>query len=235
VEAPSTPSGRPTLTPAVLLAVVFTTVCALASVAFVAARGGLDLPVARPSAAALAIASTVPTAPPSVVPTVVTTPSAATEPAPTPIPTLEPTPIPSPTPGTGPQPAPNPMTLLRRCPDYPACWEYTVRRGDSFSAVADHWRISIELLAWLNPQVTDPRTIVIGEVLYLGLDGYARLHLCPDQSGCYLYVVRPGDRLSTIAGHLGITTAAIVAFDPKISDPNAIFSGETIRVPGPVL
>ena len=50
---------------------------------------------------------------------------------------------------------------------------------------------------------------------------------------CYLYIVRAGDRLSTIAGRFGTTTNAILALNPKVTDPNAIYSGQTIRLPGP--
>jgi hypothetical protein len=237
LEAPGTQAHRRTLTPAVLAAAVFTTVCALASISFVAANGGLRLPVAGASAPAVALAS------PSPTPRANGTPSEAPEPAPS----QQPTPVGSqaplstahPYPPTqGPLPTPNPVTLLPTCPGYAAdedCWLYTVRRGDTFSTVAEHWGISTYLLAWLNPEVVDENTIVVGQGLRIGFDGYARLHPCQDQAGCWLYLVRPGDRLSVIAGHLGLTTDAIVAFDPNLTNANAIYSGQTIRVPGPII
>jgi hypothetical protein len=236
VEAPGTEAHRRTLTPAVLAAAVFTTLCALASISFVAANGGLRLPVAGASGPLVAVAS--PTATPfagnpSAEPLV---PSPSPQPTPAgssaPLSTAHPYP-----PTQGPLPTPNPVTLLPRCPgyaEYEDCWLYTVRRGDTFSTVAEHWGISTYLLAWLNPEVVDESTIVVGQELRIGFDGYTRLHPCTDQPGCWLYVVRPGDRLSVIAGHLGLTTTAIVAFDPNLTDANAIYSGQTIRVPGPV-
>jgi LysM repeat protein len=45
--------------------------------------------------------------------------------------------------------------------------------------------------------------------------------------------VQPGDRLSTIADRYGITTEAILAANPTITDPNLISSGQVIRLPHP--
>src|SRR5881409_7306 len=84
------PRERRILTPAVLASALFVAACATFAMSFVAARGGLQLPVAAtPPPVALA------TSEPSVGPT----PGSISTPAPslpsTPIPTLEPTPIPT--------------------------------------------------------------------------------------------------------------------------------------------
>jgi hypothetical protein len=227
VEAPSRPPIRRTLTPAVLLATAFTGACIVLSIAFVAAHGGLEVPQL------VAAASTGPTAAPSLQPATAA-PGTAEPTATSPVITVPPPQLTLPPPTPAPTPTPNPITLLPRCPGFVGCWEYTVKRGDTLSEIASHYLLPVSLLEWLNPQITDPSTIVLGQIVYLGFDGYARLQPCSDQAGCYLYVIRPGDRLSTIAGHLGITTQAIVDFDPNITDANTIFSGETIRVPGPI-
>ncbi len=231
METPSTPSGRRTLTPAVLLAVVFTTACALASVAFVAARGGLDLPLAMPAPSGVARASIAPTgattgsAPP---------PTLAPSSAPTRTPTSSPAPSVPPTTGPTPEVTPDPLTALAPCPGgLYGCYLYTVQRGETLSTIADRWLIPIATVVTLNPQVADPRIIVVGQTLYLGRTPFVRLSECNDFSGCYRYVVRPGDRLSTIAGRYGVTIALIVAVNPGITNPNAIYSGQTIHLPGP--
>lgn len=226
MEAPSTPSGRRTLTPAVLLAVIFTTACALASVAFVAARGGLDLPLAMPGPSDVARASIAPAPAATTVPAPSATMSApSVAPATTPAPTITPVPTPGST--------PDPLTALPTCPDRPGCYEYTVRRGDTLSTISDRWRISLRVIAALNPQLASPGTIVVGQTLFLGRTPLVALPGCPDAPACYLYLVRPGDRLSTIAGRYEVTIQMILALNPKITDPNAIFSGQTIRLPSP--
>lgn len=229
----STPAaGRRAVTPAVLLATAFTTLCAIVSIGFVAARGGLELPVVGPVASAVARASQPPTATPTATSTAPSVGPATAEPSPS----NGPSEAPSPGPTSEPTPAgtPDPLTALPACPDHPGCYEYTIRRGDALSTIADHWLISIQTLQALNPQITDPSTIVVGHVLFLGRSPFVTLDACPDAPACYFYVVRPGDRLSTIAGRYGITTEAILQLNPRITDPNAIYSGQTIRLPDPV-
>lgn len=230
MEAPSQPPARRTLTPAVLLATVVLVVCAVVSISFVAANGGLRVPQLAAAQSAgptdgSAIASPQPATPQ---PTLLLEPtpgaSVATPSASPPGPSAAPTPVPS----------SDPLTALPGCPDHPGCYLYTVKRGDTLSTIGDHWLISVSLLEFLNPQVTDPSTIVVGQVLYVGRNPYVRLDLCPGHDqGCYLYVVQPGDRLSTIAGTFGTSTTTILALNPQITDPNAIYSGQTIMLPGP--
>lgn len=232
MEAPSRPPARRTLTPAVLLATAFMVVCAVGSIAFVAANGGLEAPHFV-AAASISPTQPQPSPEPATPEPATAGPSPGSEPSP-----AATTPAPSATPpsqGLAPTPIASldPLSALPACPDHPGCYLYTIRRGDTLSTIGDHWLISVSILEVLNPQVTDPSTIVVGHVLYLGRTPFVRLERCADLPGCYLYIVRPGDRLSTIAGRFGTSTTAILAINPKISDPNSIYSGETIRLPGP--
>ncbi len=231
MEAPSRPPARRTLTPAVLLAAAFTVVCAIGSIAFVAANGGLQAP-------RFAAASITPTQPrPSPEPATAGLRSAAPSPGSgsSPDATTAPPSGTPPAPSIAPTPngSADPLSALPACPGHPGCYLYTIRRGDTLSTISDRWLISISIIEVLNPQVTDPSTIAIGQPLYLGRTPFVRLDRCPDMPACYLYIVRAGDRLSTIAGRFGTTTNAILALNPKVTDPNAIYSGQTIRLPGP--
>jgi LysM repeat protein len=232
VEGSSRSQGRRTLTPAVLASALFTVVCAATAIGYVAARGGLQMPVAStppPVAAATsgpteaAVVPTVgPTAAPSVVPSTAPTPSASMA-APTAMPTAgSPTLDPN-----------DPLLALPGCPGLPGCFEYTIQRGDSLSGIASRYAIPVSTVLALNPEITDPRIVVVGRILYLGRDLFVRLPPCPGVADCSLYTVKPGDRLSTIAGTFGITTEAILAANPTITDPNAIFSGQVIHLPWP--
>jgi len=235
VEAPNRPPVRRTLTPAVVLAAAFLVGCAGVSIAFVAAHGGLEVPAIAGASGGVALASPSPVAAPT------RTPAAAAPspsgPAPTPTPAA-PTEAPMPTepPAALPTPAASldSLAILPGCPDHPGCYLYTVRRGDTLGTISDRWAIGLWIVEALNPEIRDPSTIVPGQVIYLGRSPVVRLDRCPDASGCYLYVVRSGDRLSTIAGRYGTTTSAIVALNPGI-DPNSIRTGQTIRIPGPVI
>ena len=47
------------------------------------------------------------------------------------------------------------------------------------------------------------------------------------------YIVRQGDTLTAIATRFGVGLAALTAANPQITDPNSIFIGGIITIPGP--
>jgi len=68
----------------------------------------------------------------------------------------------------------------------------------------------------------------IGQVLCI--PGVAS-ELCPSGE---LYTVRAGDTLSSIAQRFGVPLSQLIAANPWIPDPNVIFPGEQICIPGVV-
>lgn len=234
MDGPIEQSARRTLTPAVLVSVLFVVGCAVIAIAVVASRGGLQMPIAA-TGSAVAASSARPSAGPSIAPSVsaTTLPTASLAPrvAPSVVPSTAPTA--SLAPSATPAGSPDPLTALPGCPGVPGCYEYRIQRGDSLSGVASRYAIPVSVVLALNPEITDPSTIVVDQILYLGRDPFLRLPPCDAVPDCSLYTVRPGDRLSTIAGRFGITTEAILAANPEITDANAIFSGQVIRLPRP--
>jgi LysM repeat protein len=146
---------RRSLTPAVLGSLVVLVMAASASLAFVMARGGLELVAAvptsspGPSATAVAVASVGPA------PTTGATPSPLPTPAPTASPSPAPTPTPSPTPTAKPTPKPaatsDRYAVLRPCPDAPRCWIYRVRSGDNLYSIAHWFGVSLDSIYARNP------------------------------------------------------------------------------------
>ena len=168
-EAPE-PAVRPgrSLTPAVLGSLVVLVMAASASVAFVMARGGLELAAAIPTEPPVASATAVAVAPVTPVPTAILTPvptaipTAIPTPVPTPSPTASPTPAPTPSPSPTPRPTAKPTTqpttgtasryaVLRACPDAPRCWIYRVRAGDNLYSIAHWFGVSIDSIYARNP------------------------------------------------------------------------------------
>jgi LysM repeat protein len=95
---------------------------------------------------------------------------------------------------------------------------YTVKRGDTLSEIADRHGCSLADLVAANPQIRNPDRIDIGD----------RINLPASQRS---YTVRPGDTLSDIATAHGTTWQALAAAN-GIDNPNRIFPGDVLRLPG---
>ena len=165
-EAPEAPARRSrSLTPAVLGSLVVLVMAASASVAFVMARGGLELAAAIPTCRRSHLRrpsrrrrprpcrpssdpdpDPIPTAIPTVAPT--PSPTASPTPAPTPTPTPRPTARPTTQPTTG---TASRYAVLRACPDTPRCYIYRVRAGDNLFSIAHWFGVSMDSIYARNP------------------------------------------------------------------------------------
>ena len=55
---------------------------------------------------------------------------------------------------------------------------------------------------------------------------------CPGQAGCYVYTVRAGDNLTSIARWFGVPLDTIYAWNPTLKTAT-IQPGDQIRIPPP--
>ncbi|MEX0682284.1 MAG: peptidoglycan DD-metalloendopeptidase family protein [Dehalococcoidia bacterium] len=105
-----------------------------------------------------------------------------------------------------------------------AFFTYEVAPGDTLSAIAETYGVSIDYLIWNNPEVgADPDSLIIGENL-----------LIPGTEGL-VYDVRLGDTITDIAATYNVDPAAIVEFAPnELVSPDNIIEGMVLVLPGAV-
>ncbi len=159
-EAPPAPirPGRG-VSPAVIGSVLALIMAASASLAFVLARGGLELTAAAPTPSPIASQGAVAqaSATPEATPIATASPTRTASPSPTPTPTPTPSPTVSPPPTVAPTARPAPTSdryaLLRPCPGTPRCWIYRVRAGDNIYSIANYFGISQDSIYDRNPLV----------------------------------------------------------------------------------
>jgi spore coat assembly protein SafA len=104
---------------------------------------------------------------------------------------------------------------------------HTVRSGDTLSGIAQQHGVSLNALINANPQIRNPDLIYPGQTVHLpggGGNGNGA------QNGSY--TVQRGDTLSAIAQQHGVSLSALINANPQIADPNLIYAGQRVNIPG---
>ena len=66
---------------------------------------------------------------------------------------------------------PDKLALLKPCPDKPDCYIYRIARGDNLRNIAKFFAVPYQTLLDLNPQITNPSIIHIGDEITLPTPG----------------------------------------------------------------
>jgi LysM repeat protein len=113
---------------------------------------------------------------------------------------------------------------------------YTVVSGDTLGRIASNAGVTLAALEAVNPQITNPSLIFVGEVINLPagavipVTGGGGTVVTPVPGGSS-YTVVSGDTLSSIAVNAGVSLAALEAVNPQITNASLIFVGEVINLP----
>ncbi|MFQ5340053.1 MAG: LysM peptidoglycan-binding domain-containing protein [Anaerolineae bacterium] len=107
---------------------------------------------------------------------------------------------------------------------------HVVQPGETLYSIARAYGVDVYVVASAN-NVVNPNLIYAGQSLVIpGGYGYAP-HPYHAYDGASVYVVQPGDTMYSIAARYGTTVWAIAQAN-NLSNPNWIFAGQTLVIPG---
>ena len=110
---------------------------------------------------------------------------------------------------------------------------YTVVAGDTMFSIAQRFGVSLDALIAANPQITNPNLIFPGDVLCVpGAAPPCRVPASCPPGFQGRYTVVAGDTMFSIAQRFGVSLDALIAANPQITNPNLIFPGDVLCVPG---
>ncbi len=143
-------------------------------------------------------------------------------------------------------PTSTPLPIATAAPTLPSGFDtsflYTVRAGDTVSGIAQRYGSTIAAIVSANA-LTNPGLIRIGQVLIIPVNSttnrpatFTPVPTQPGSSGPVTpgvgtYTVRAGDTLFAIAARFN-TTVSVIAQLNNILNPNLIFPGQVLNVPG---
>lgn len=95
---------------------------------------------------------------------------------------------------------------------------YTVKSGDNLTAIASAHNTTVAELLRLNPQITNPSLIQVGQVITI-------------KEGLKTYTVVSGDTMSGIGAKLGISWSQLAEHN-GVRPPYIIHAGQKLEIPG---
>ena len=103
---------------------------------------------------------------------------------------------------------------------------YTVKSGDTLSAIAKEYGTTVNEIASLN-NISNPDLIYVGQYLLIPTTSNANVSI----STTYTYTVKNGDTLSGIANEFGTTYQKLAEIN-GLSNPNIIYPGQVLKING---
>lgn len=101
--------------------------------------------------------------------------------------------------------------------------QYDVKKGDTLAKIAEANGITVEQLMAANPKILKKDW----------KEGY-KLNIPTGKTGSGKYTIQQGDTLSALAAQYGTTVEELMKSNPNITDPNKIYTGNELNIPGQV-
>lgn len=102
-------------------------------------------------------------------------------------------------------------------------FEYVIVNGDTLYSIAQKFSTSVTELVYYN-NLVEPYTIYAGQVLLIPGTPPAPAR------GSFIYIVKPGDTISSISRDTNTTPEAILQLN-SLPDPDIIYPGQRLIIP----
>lgn len=106
---------------------------------------------------------------------------------------------------------------------------YTVKSGDSLSAIANKFSTTTSALVSLNPEIKNPNLIRVGQVIQVS-GAKESSSPAPTTVVAHTYTVQSGDTFSGIAKKHSLSLSELASLNPQIANINIISVGQKINV-----
>ena len=110
--------------------------------------------------------------------------------------------------------------------------DYRVQPGDTLSAIAAKFNVSLSAVEAANPQIIDPDKIFPDELVHIPAAHAPAHDPAPVAPHVVTYLVQPGETMSAIAAVHNMSLAALEAANPQVANPNLIHPGEVLTITG---
>ena len=129
----------------------------------------------------------------------------------------------------------------RTAPATATATKHKVQSGDTLGALALRYGVSVAALSAANPQLKDPRSMRVGQVLNVpGTSAPAAARTvarAPAETtpapSVTKHKVQSGDTLASLARRYKVGIDALSAANPQLKDPHSLRVGQTLTVPAP--
>jgi peptidoglycan endopeptidase LytE len=109
---------------------------------------------------------------------------------------------------------------------------YIVARGDTLKSLANRFGTTIDALLAANRDITNANLIYEGQRLTVYAGPVTPPPNNPPPTSGQIYYAQRGDTLRKIAAKFNTTVDAILKVNPRITNPNLIYVGQAISIPG---
>ncbi|UVI28103.1 LysM peptidoglycan-binding domain-containing protein [Paenibacillus spongiae] len=103
---------------------------------------------------------------------------------------------------------------------------HIVKKGESLYLIAQKYDVSLEELLKLNPNITNPDVINVGEKVKIPSKA-------ADMNILHQHVVVQGDTLWKLSKAWGIPLSEMIKANPQLKNPNVLLTGEVVNIPKP--